>query len=80
MELIVSLLKQIKENNELVEQSEVIINIEKDIDKGVEKAIKEIEYLADWAYSDLGGNEAYINILSNAIILLHNKIKEVKNG
>ena len=73
-----SILEKIKANKDLVEKAEVKISIQKDIDKGVGKAIDEIEYFADWAYGDLGGNDAYIDTLSNAIILLHNKIKKAK--
>ena len=73
-----SILEEFKSNNDLVEKVEVKISIEKDIEAGIEEAVKNIEYFADWAYDDLGGKEAYINTLSDAIILLHSKIKKIK--
>ncbi len=73
-----SIVEKIKSNNDLVEKTEVRIGTERDINTGIEKAIDDIEYYAGWAYGDLGGKEAYIDTLSNAIILLHNKIKEAK--
>ena len=73
-----SILEKFKANNDLVEKTEDRINTEKVIDGGIVKAVDSIEELACWAFDDLGGQEAYIDTLSNAIILLHNKIKNIK--